>query len=81
MIREIAEIEKLVSLTNFAEWNNIICTLNVSIFGPKKFAFVDSVLGVKIQNLKVDFKTGSTWRRFGQLTLIMNIYDLFIRLR
>ena len=23
-------------------------------------------LGVKIQNLKVDFKTGGTWRRVGQ---------------
>ena len=25
-----------------------------------------STLGVKIRNLKVDFKTGGTWRRVGQ---------------
>ena len=30
-------------------------------------------LGVKIRNLKVDFKTGGTWRWVGQ-TLIMNIH-------
>ena len=37
-------------------------------------------LGVKIRNLKVDFKTGGTWRRVRQWTLIMKIYDFFIRL-
>ena len=35
-------------------------------------------LGVKIRMLKVDFKTGGTWCRVGQWTLIMNIYDFFI---
>ena len=34
-------------------------------------------LGVKIWNLKIDFKTGGTWRRVRQWTLIMNIYDFF----
>ena len=37
-------------------------------------------LGVKVRNLKVEFKTGGTWRRIGQLTLIMKVYDFFIRL-
>ena len=37
-------------------------------------------IGVKIRNLKVDFKTGGTWRRVGQGILIMHIYDFFIRL-
>ena len=35
-------------------------------------------LGVKIRNLKVEFKTGGTWRRVGQQTLIMKIYDFFL---
>ena len=39
-----------------------------------------STLGVKIRNLKVDFKTRGTWHRVGQWTLIMTINDLFIRL-
>ena len=30
--------------------------------------------------MKVDFKTGGTWRRVGQCTLIMNSYDFFILL-
>ena len=34
-------------------------------------------LGVKIRNLKVDFKAGCTWHWVGQKTLIMNIYDFF----
>ena len=36
------------------------------------------VLGVKIRNLKFDFKTGGTWRQVGQGTLIMNIYNFFL---
>ena len=35
-------------------------------------------LGVKIRNLKVNFKTGGTWRRVGQWSLIMNICDFFL---
>ena len=34
-------------------------------------------LDVKIRNLKVDFKTGGTWRQVRQWTLMMKIYDLF----
>ena len=34
-------------------------------------------LGVKIRNMKVDFKTRGTWRQVGQWTLIMNFYDFF----
>ena len=48
---------------------------------PNKLTLIKGLsllsLGVKIQNLQVDFKTGGTWRRVGQLTLIMNIYDFF----
>ena len=46
----------------------------------KSFSFYwvdDGTLGVKIQNLKVDFKTWGTWRQVGQWILIMNIYDIF----
>ena len=43
----------------------------------KYIGYMYSTLGVKIRNLKVDFKTGGTWRRVGQYTLIMNIYDFF----
>ena len=42
--------------------------------------WINPPLGVKIRNLKVDFKIGGTWRRVGQWTRIMNIYDFFIRL-
>ena len=35
------------------------------------------LLGIKIRNLKVDFKTGGTWHWVGKWTLIMNIYDFF----
>ena len=41
---------------------------------------IHTTLGVKIRNLKVNFKTGGTWRWVGQWSLIMNIYDFFIRL-
>ena len=33
------------------------------------------VLGVKVRNMKMDFNTGGTWRRVGQWTLMMKIYD------
>ena len=35
------------------------------------------ILGVKIRNLKVNSKTGGTWRQVRQWTMIMNIYDFF----
>ena len=38
------------------------------------------IVGVKIQNLKVNFMTGGTWRQVGQWSLILNIYVFFIRL-
>ena len=38
------------------------------------------MLGVKIRNLKVNFMIGGTWRRVVQRSLIMNIYNFFIRL-
>ena len=38
---------------------------------------VHLLLGVKVRNLKVEFKTGGTWRLVGQQTLIMKIYDYF----
>ena len=34
-------------------------------------------LGVKVQNMKMDFNTGGTWCRVGQCILIMKIYDFF----
>ena len=37
-------------------------------------------LGVKVWNMKMDFNTEGTWRRVGQWTLMMKIYDFFIRL-
>ena len=37
------------------------------------------ILGVKVRNLMIEFKTGGTWRRVGQQILIMKIYDFFIR--
>ena len=36
-----------------------------------------SWLGVKVQNMKMDFNTGGTWRWVGQWTLMMKIYDFF----
>ena len=30
---------------------------------------------VKVRNMKMDFYTGGTWRRVGQWTLMMKIYD------
>ena len=33
-------------------------------------------VGVKLRNMKMDFNTGGTWRRVGQWTLMMKIYDL-----
>ena len=33
---------------------------------------------VQIRNLKVDFKTGGTWRRAGQWALINHIYSLSV---
>ena len=35
-------------------------------------------LGVKVRNMKMDFNTGGTWRRVGQYTLMMKIYDFFL---
>ena len=37
-------------------------------------------IGVKVRNMKKDFNTGGTWRRVGQRTLMIKIYDFFIRL-
>ena len=37
-----------------------------------------SWLGVKIRNLKVDFKTGGTWRWVGQWTLMIKINDFLV---
>ena len=37
-------------------------------------------LGVKVRNMKMDFNIGVTWRRVGQWTLMMKIYEFFIRL-
>ena len=34
-------------------------------------------LGVKVRNMKMDFNNGGTWRRVGQWTLMMKIYDFF----
>ena len=64
------------------------CSFEISLeskwnwIGKKKIGpniFIKS-LGVKIRKLKVGFKTGGTWRQVKQRTLIMNIYDFFIRL-
>ena len=33
---------------------------------PKEVMHMQLFIGVKIRNLKVDFKTGGTWRRVGQ---------------
>ena len=38
------------------------------------------ILGVKLQNMKMHFNTGGTWRRVGQCKLIMKIYDIFFQL-
>ena len=35
-------------------------------------------LGVQVRNMKMDFKTGGTWCRVGQETLMMKIYDFFL---
>ena len=47
------------------------------IFDEKSWFFT-STIGVNIQNLKVNFKTGGTWCWVRQWSLIMNIYDFFI---
>ena len=36
------------------------------------------ILGDKVRNMKMDFNTGGTWRRVGQWTLMMKIYDFFV---
>ena len=39
-----------------------------------------SRVGVKVRNMKMDFNTGGIWHWVGQCTLMMKIYDFFIRL-
>ena len=38
------------------------------------------LLGVKVRNMKMDLNIYGTWRRVGQWTLMMKMYDFFIRL-
>ena len=40
--------------------------------------YVPWKVGVKVQNMKMDFSTGGTWRLVGQWTLMMKIYDFFL---
>ena len=68
--RELAENREATFYSDFLHWQ--ICR--------NKIGRVLYILGVKIRNLKVDFKSGGTWRWVGQWTLIMNIYDFSIRL-
>ena len=35
-------------------------------------------VGVKVQNMKMDFNTGGTWRQIGQSTLMMKICDILL---
>ena len=43
-------------------------------------SFNTSLLVVKVRNMNMDFNTGGTWHRVRQWTLMMKIYDFFIRL-
>ena len=60
----------LVKKTNFASR-----ILLFYMFMEMKFMYI---LGVKVRNMKMDFNTGGTWRRVGQWTLMMKIYDFFL---
>ena len=69
------------SWSSLVRKENLACIFKGTIFNHLLLWWQDiNSIGVKIQNLKVDFKTGGTRRWVGQWTLIMNIYDFFIRL-
>ena len=57
---------KNIILQTLADYHSLL--LKRSIFNPLNcpFAIDNVLLGVKIRNLKVDFKTGGSWHRVGQ---------------
>ena len=57
-----------------------LCFQNITILYVYGDEIHVHIIGVKVRNMKMDFNTGGTWRRVGQWTLMMKIYDFFIRL-
>ena len=54
-----------------------LCFQNITILYVYGDEIHVHIIGVKVRNMKMDFNTGGTWRRVGQWTLIMKIYDFF----
>ena len=76
------KIDKYIIITLGTHQQVMIALLFSSITNimPTKFQVTKNEhihLGVKVQNMKMDFNTEGTWRRVGQWTLMMKFYDFF----